>query len=498
MQKKITSNLLVNRNFYCKLYRAMSRNSSFFRFMKSHCTMKILILITFTLTAISISPTRSLNSSEALDITTLLNNTIAKKFQNMNPATINMLILSLENLNSFSFDTYTDCDLGSYESDYFFTGVTVTGPVKAESATIRQGLIRDIVFISFTNLSIEMKGYLAETRDAAHVGFVRSVNFENISIELWSDLPYYNFSKNVPYPYYVNFIHYKNYESHYIYSPWFHQNLTKDTQYELESLAKACLPSLLMYSLRGNQNFKQTLHAAFCLSSEAEITFKRKNYFFIPNITSLGRTLSNITIRGMHNFDSHSFAENSGLTVSTLTIKDIRGTTNLHYDGRNFTIFPLYFEVDRISITVDRKQQSINVTPHNYTVIDTKTNASLTEYQSKWVMEGIQLAIASFIMPSMKYNRNRTQPTDSLEEHPIVKISTKLSQQFEGSTIQKLYDTWNITIPESFKAESSIQIESLTYNISIDAKPETALNPYPRFFQCNLYNYLQFHFKIPS
>ncbi|XP_065208634.1 uncharacterized protein LOC135837331 [Planococcus citri] len=223
---------------------------------------------------------------------------------------------------------------------------------------------------------------------------------------------------------------------------------------------------------------------------------KMNNSFFIPSITSLYRTLSNITIAGMDNFDSHSFAENSGHAVSTLTIKDIRGTTDLDYG--NEIIFPLHFDVDHISITVDQKRECINVTAHNYIVIEGKMNVALTEYQSKWVMEGIQLAIASSIMPSMKHYRNSNIPNNSFEEHPIVKLFTKLSQQFDGSTIQKLYDTWNMTIPESFKAESSIQIESFNYNISIDAKPRTKLQPYPRFFQCYLYSSLEIRFKMIS
>ncbi|XP_065208623.1 uncharacterized protein LOC135837323 [Planococcus citri] len=478
----------------------MSRKSSFFRFINSHCTMKILILITFTLTAIS--STRSSNSSEAHDITTLLNNTIAKTFHNMNSVTINKLVLSIENLKSFTFATYADCELGPFENEFYFTGITVT-PVKVESAHLRHEFYHNRMTIFFHYLSIEMKGYLGATPDTVHVGFERSLDFKNISIYVIAE-PMEGFSKNEFYPY-IDFIHYDGYESNYIYSPWFHENLTTDIRYELEIQIKSFLPSLFEFNLRNNENFVQTLHATFCRHPEEEITshypsldiFRTKNYYFIPNITSLHRTLSNITITGMHNFHSHSFADNSGLTVSTLKIQNIRGTVNLHYSGRKFTIFPLYFEVDSISITVDRKQQSIKVTAHNYTVIETKINLSLTEYQSKWIMEGIQLAIASSIMPSMKYYRNRNNSTNSLKEHPIVKISTKLSQQFERSTLQNLYDTWNTTIPESFKAESSIQIESLIYNISIDAKPTTALKPYPVCIKCGLYNILRIHYGTP-
>ncbi|XP_065208624.1 uncharacterized protein LOC135837324 [Planococcus citri] len=459
--------------------------------------MKVLLLISFALAAIS--STRSSNSSEAHDITTLLNNTIAKTFHNINSVTINKLVLSIENLKSFTFETYTDCELGPFENEFYFTGITVT-PVKVESAHLRHEFYRNRMTLFFTYLSIEMKGYLGATPDTVHVGFERSLDFKNISIFVIAE-PMQGFSKN-EFSTYIDFIHYDSYESNYVYSPWFHENLTTDTRYELERQIKNFLPSLFESNLRNNDNFVQTLHATFCHHPEEEITsqypssdiFKTENYFFIPNITSLGRTLSNITITGMHNFHSHSFAENSGLTDSTLTIQNIRGTTNLHYDGQNFTIFPLYFEVDRISITVDRKQQSINVTPYNYTVIDTKMNVSLTEYQSKWIMEGIQLAIASSIMPSMKYQRNGKESTNSLEEHPIVKISAKLSQQFEGPTIQKLYDTWNITIPESFKADSSVEIESHTYNISIDAKPTAALKSYPEWIKCDLYDDLKIHF----
>ncbi|XP_065208617.1 uncharacterized protein LOC135837318 isoform X2 [Planococcus citri] len=454
--------------------------------MKSYCTMKILLLISFALTAIPSA--RGSNSSEAHDITTLLNDTIAKTFQNMNTVTINKLVLSIENLKSFHFATYADCELGPFENEFYFTGITVT-PLKVESAHLRHDFYRNSMTLFFSYLSIEMKGYLGATPDTAHVGFERSLVFENISIYVIAQ-PMQSFSEFHP------FIIYDSYESTYIYSPWFHENLTTDIQFELERQIKYFLPSLFAFNLRSNEDFMQTLQATYCHHPEEEIT--SKNYYFIPNITSLHRTLSNITITGMQNFHSDSFAENYGLTVSTLTIKDVRGTTNLHYDGRNLTIFPLYFEVECISITVDRKQQSINVTAHNYTVIETKMNVSLTEYQSKWVMEGIQLAIASSIMPSLKYYRNNTQSTDSLEEHPIVKMITKLSQQFESRTIQKLYDTLNITIPESFKTASSIEIESYNYNISIDAKPTTALKPYPDWIYCTLYNSLEFHFEMPS
>ncbi|XP_065208621.1 uncharacterized protein LOC135837321 [Planococcus citri] len=482
----------------------MSRKSLFFCYTKSYCTMKILLLLSFSMAAISL--TRSSNSSEAHDITTLLNDTIAKTFENMHKVTVIKLVLSIENLKWFNFETYTDCELGPFKNEFYFSDVTVN-PVKVGSARLRQEFFRNRMTIFFSYLSIEMEGFLGATpncRGHEAAGFKGTLDFENITIYVIAQ-PMQNFSKNELYPH-IDFIHYDGYESNYTHSPYFGEDLTSDAQYNLERRIKYFLPSLFLLNLRDNENFMKTLHAAFCRHPEPEITshypssdiFKMKNYFFIPNFTSLGRILSNITITGMHNFHSHSSAENSDHTVSTLTIKDIQGTTNLHYDLRNFTIFPLYFEADRISITVNRKQQSINVTAHSYTVIDTIMNVLLTEYQSKWVMEGIQLAIASSIMPSMKYYRYSTQSTDSLEEHPIVKMITKLSQQFESRTIQKLYDTWNVTIPKSLEAKSSLQIESYNYNISIDAKPETALNPYPVLSHCNLYCNLEFVFEIPT
>ncbi|XP_065208622.1 uncharacterized protein LOC135837322 [Planococcus citri] len=482
----------------------MSRESSFSCFSTQYFAMKFLLLISFALAAVSSTQSTNLNETLRHDVTTLLNNTIAKTFQTMDSDTIEKFVLSMETRNSFTFETYANCELGPFKNEFYFTNITVT-PIKVESANMRHEFNRNRVIFFFRHLFIEMKGYLGATPDIAHVGFARSLDFENISIYVTAE-PLKDLTKNEFNPY-IEFILYEGYESNYTHSPWFHEDLALDIRHDLERRIKYFLPSLFEFNLQNNDNFRQTLrvHAMLSRYAEDEITslslfdiFETKHYFFIPNITSLHRTLSNITITGMHNFHSHSFAENFGQTTSTLTIKDVRGTTNLHYDGRNFTIFPLYFEVDCISITVLRKEQSINVTAHNYTVIETKMNVSLTEYQSKWVMEGIQLAIASSIMPSLKYYRSRNDSANSLEEHPILKISTKLSQQFEGSTIQKLYDTWNITIPESFNAESSIQIESNIYNISIDAKPETALRPYPDCIQCCLYSNLQFHYTIPS
>ncbi|XP_065208628.1 uncharacterized protein LOC135837326 isoform X2 [Planococcus citri] len=341
-----------------------------------------------------------------------------------------------------------------------------------------------------------MRGYLGATPHTSNESFALSLNFKNISIYAIAGTQYDLWYKDGLYLY----SDFESYESNYIYSPRFYVNSTPEVQHQMERLIKSLSLPLFQFNLRKNEDFMQILNATFCQDPEDEITsyypsldfVETKCYFFISNFTSLHRTLSNITITGMHNFDSHSFVD-----VSTLIIKDIQGTTNLHYDGRNFTIFPLHFEIGYISISVDREQQRINVTAHNYTVIETKMNLSLTEYQSKWVMEGIQLAIASSIMPSMKYYRNTNIPNDSLKEHPIVKLFTKLSQQFDGSTMQKLYDTWNMTIPKILKAESSIQIESNTYNISIHAKPKTVLEPCADTITCSLYNSLRFTFIIP-
>ncbi|XP_065208630.1 uncharacterized protein LOC135837328 isoform X2 [Planococcus citri] len=369
---------------------------------------------------------------------------------------------------------------------YYFTGL------KVESASLRHEFYSKTMTILFTSLSIEMRGYLEATPLTSNESFALSLNFKNISIDVIAGSQYDLWYKDGLYLY----IDFESYESNYIYSPRFYVNSTPEVQHQMETLIEFLSLPLFQFNLRKNEDFKQILDATFCQHPEDEITsyypsldiVETKCYFFISNFTSLHRTLSNITIIGMHNFHSHSFVD-----VSTLIIEDIQGTTNLHYEGRNFTIFPLHFEIGFISISVDRKQQRINVTAHNYTIIETKMNVSLTEYQSKWVMEGIQLAIASSIMPSMKYQRNRKESTNSLEKHPIVKISTKLSQQFESRTIQKLYDA--ITIPESFKAETTIQIGSSIYNISIDPKPETALKPYPAWIICSLYNELQIQFK---
>ncbi|XP_065208626.1 uncharacterized protein LOC135837325 isoform X2 [Planococcus citri] len=446
--------------------------------------MKILLLISFTLAAIA--STRCTNSSEARDITTLLNNTMAKNFQNMDSETICSFIRSMELLNSPT--SFGEVSPGVF---YYFTGL------KVESASLRHEFHSKTMAIFFTSLSVEMRGYLGQlgpNPDTSNENFALSLNFKNISIYAIAGSQYGFWDNEI-----FQYIDFESYESNYIYSPRFYENSTPEIQHELETLIKSLSPSLLQFNLRKNEDFMQILNATFCQHPEDEITsyypsldiVETKCYFFISNFTSLHRTLSNITIIGMHNFHSHSFVD-----VSTLIIEDIQGTTNLHYDGRNFTIFPLHFEIDYISISVDREQQSIKVTAHNYTIIETKMNVSLTEYQSKWVMEGIQLAIASSIMPSMKYYRNQNNSTNSLEEHPIVKISTKLSQQFEGRTIQKLYDTWNKTIPESFNTESSIQIGSYIYNISIDGEPITELKPYPDYIQCNLYNNLQVYYEI--
>ncbi|XP_065208631.1 uncharacterized protein LOC135837329 [Planococcus citri] len=421
----------------------------------------------------------------------------------MNSDTIDKLVLSMENLNSFSYETYIDCQMEPFENKFYFTNVTVT-QIKVESANLRREFYHNRMILFFNRLSLEIRGYVGATSDTAHVGFPHSMIFKNISIHVIAE-SLQRFSTDEFYPY-IDFIHYEDYESHLVAPPWYHEDLPFHLIDDVYSRIEDHLPSLFEFGLRNNNNFTQTLQATLSRCPEKEtITsfysldiFRTKSYYFIPHIKSLGRTLGNISITGMHNFHSHSIAKNRSRTVSTLAIKYIQGTADLHYIGGNFTIFPLYFEVDCISITVDQKQQRITATAHNYTVIETKTNVPLTEYQSKWVMEGIQVAIASSIMPSMKHYRNSNYSTNTLEEHPIVKISTKLSQQFKGSTIQKLYDAWSITIPESFNTESTIEIESNIYNISIEAKPKTDLKPYPDRILCNLYRNLQIHFKTST
>ncbi|XP_065208585.1 uncharacterized protein LOC135837291 isoform X1 [Planococcus citri] len=197
--------------------------------------------------------------------------------------------------------------------------------------------------------------------------------------------------------------------------------------------------------------------------------------------------LRNITIRGLVNYQVLN--KTAEPFVYTLWIKDILGIMILDYNSTVETPMQMNFVAEHISISIDLKKNLINVQAQNYWVVRAAEQALLTDHRSEIIMQHVESAIATTLMPSMKFGliKNQTYKIYDMES-PTGKMLDKIAQKSDWKTIKEMLSEW---VPFNDEHISN-QTEPYEYHVSF---PNVTINlisrrPYPETIQCQFPNNL--------
>lgn len=167
------------------------------------------------------------------------------------------------------------------------------------------------------------------------------------------------------------------------------------------------LSKLLRENYKTNQEFPKSLRTLFKAYSGSKKTLlsthpdfftnDNKYYYLIPKISFFCFNLKNVFIRGLWHLEWLKI--NTGLSIFThsLMIRNVQGSVVLDFGTTQEKPVELQFKIDYFSISIDGK--SVNVDARCYSV--NKTNTPLSYRQSALIMQRIELAVASSVLPTM-------------------------------------------------------------------------------------------------
>lgn len=424
-------------------------------------------VVLFSLLCIS-TVTYSTQSTEY--IAKLIDKSIATVFTSIDSNVINELIRNIANSNATNFETSINSGEKTSDSKFYYSGVNVSilyyGYPEAHFDFATNKLV-----IFNSEFTVRVEGYLGAVKEIALAGFIRSLDFTNITIKAQKS------PENISDDKFQISITYDDVNFNYIYLPWFQEYLTPEEQQKLADKIERTLPLVLLDNINQNEHFLEVLNRTFtkqmfkremALSCSDFFNHEEKFYYRAQNVSSFRVTLGNITVKGLMNFVSVEFDRALGYPTNTLEIENVRGKALLRYDGENSTAFELDFETERISMSVNNEMQRVYVEARNYSVIDTKRNVSLTESQSGWIMEGIGQAIAASTLPSMKICRSKAELSGEHETvHPLMQLFTEISEKFHWNIINESYSQWTPFDGNYTTTKMNFDSESHKYNISI-------------------------------
>ncbi|XP_065208587.1 uncharacterized protein LOC135837292 [Planococcus citri] len=211
---------------------------------------------------------------------------------------------------------------------------------------------------------------------------------------------------------------------------------------DLEQLEQQIIPASLAMihnNLLNNIDFSDTLKEIFQAYEKPrkEIISKHPDflnnpqqyYYLIPEYTFFGFILKDIVIRGLSNFKSFKYIRStSGIFSHTLHITDVRGKMTLDYRSENATNLELNFQMDYLFVSKKEDSGCVFAKAKFYTVVSTKTNVSLSARPLQVMMNGLESAIATSLLPSMKIGKTCDLET-SLEEIEVSRILYSIQNQ---------------------------------------------------------------------
>lgn len=169
------------------------------------------------------------------------------------------------------------------------------------------------------------------------------------------------------------------------------------------------MPSLLLDYIKNHHQFPLALDENFLTQPEKAINLahpkfsqhRQQHYFFLPNVIFYWFNLRNVSIGGLWNFYSLNANETLTNSTNTLLVKNIRGSMTLDYGCEIEKPLELNFIADSIFISADFMTNQSNVEARDYHVIRTAIGTPVTNRQAAVIMQQIEFAIASSLLPCM-------------------------------------------------------------------------------------------------
>lgn len=128
----------------------------------------------------------------------------------------------------------------------------------------------------------------------------------------------------------------------------------------------------------------------------------QKYYYLIPKFPFLCFTLKEIVIFGLSNFDSFKVHKTSPIFTQTLLMKNLTGGVILDYKSASEKPLELYFEINSLFVSKKYETRCIYVQAKYTSINLAKLSGTLTFRQKEVLMNGLESAIASSILPSAK------------------------------------------------------------------------------------------------
>ncbi|XP_065208567.1 uncharacterized protein LOC135837281 [Planococcus citri] len=128
----------------------------------------------------------------------------------------------------------------------------------------------------------------------------------------------------------------------------------------------------------------------------------QKHYYFINTIPSTDYTLSNVTIRGLWNIETITAQRLNPAYFFNIQMSGVEGTLVQNFAMKNLKPIKLSFNADHISVLSDDKADKIYFKFEEYSVTETESNKTLTNDQSKLIVERIESVITTSLRASAK------------------------------------------------------------------------------------------------
>lgn len=183
------------------------------------------------------------------------------------------------------------------------------------------------------------------------------------------------------------------------------------TQEELTQETKSALIAMLRENIERNKNFYQVFDGLFreyiqtthemIASHPGILNQDQKYYYLIPKIPFYHFTLNSIVIRGLSNVDSLKIFTIPDIFTRSMVVKHLQGSLILDYgsQGRDSPKpMELSFKIDYLTISTRHKVNCAHVEAKYYGFSNAR--GPLTYRQSAFLMQSIESAIVSAVMPS--------------------------------------------------------------------------------------------------
>ncbi|XP_065204148.1 uncharacterized protein LOC135834243 [Planococcus citri] len=193
---------------------------------------------------------------------------------------------------------------------------------------------------------------------------------------------------------------------------WPRGELTIKERRPLINYMKRIIPKVLNEYMNRNPQFSQAFYQITKIYDQPfETVSANRNlkndrhlyYYLIPQTRFYQFYLRNIIIQGLLNFDSLDVERNSFYYeyTRTLLMKNIRGNMTLDYLSEIQKPLDLNFVIDYLSISIKNGTDFMHVEARSYSINRT-TGAALTHRQSASIIQKIECALATELMPSKR------------------------------------------------------------------------------------------------